>query len=101
MKGKIRPPNEMSSRAAYTLKSTPAVKTRRAFTTNVGATFGRWDFNLTSGSRETQIRARRSSCALIATTTVLADMSTAPSAGDRTIPYAASNPAASGMATML
>ena len=45
--------------------------------------------------------ARRSSCALIATMIVLSDMSTAPTAGERTIPHGARTPAASGMATML
>jgi len=45
--------------------------------------------------------ARRSSCALIATTTVLPDMRTAPIAGDRTTPHGARTPAASGMANML
>src|SRR5690625_1165553 len=45
--------------------------------------------------------ARRSSCALIATTTVLSDMSTAPSAGCSRIPQAARTPPARGMATML
>src|SRR6267143_898237 len=44
---------------------------------------------------------RRSSCALMATTRVLANISTAPIAGDRTNPYRASTPAASGIATML
>src|SRR6267378_4262502 len=48
-----------------------------------------------------QTRARRSSWALMATTTVLADISTAPIAGDKTNPYPASKPAASGIATML
>ena len=46
-------------------------------------------------------RTRRSSCALIATMIVLSDMSTAPTAGERTIPHGARTPAASGMATML
>ena len=46
-------------------------------------------------------RARRNSWALSATMTVLADMSTAPIAGDKTIPRDASTPAASGIATML
>jgi hypothetical protein len=45
-------------------------------------------------------RQRRKSCALIATITVLADMSTEPIDGDRTNPYAARTPAASGIATM-
>ena len=44
---------------------------------------------------------RRSSCALTATTTVLADMSTAPSAGVSTTPQANATPAARGMATTL
>ncbi len=45
--------------------------------------------------------ARRRSCALTATTTVLSDISTAPTAGDSTIPFDASTPAASGMARIL
>ena len=45
--------------------------------------------------------ARRSSCALIATMTVLADMRTAANAGGRRIPCAARTPAANGIATML
>jgi len=45
--------------------------------------------------------ARRSSCALIATITVLADIKTAPTAGESTNPHGARRPAASGMATML
>ena len=45
--------------------------------------------------------ARRSSCALIATMTVLADIRTAANAGGRRIPCAARTPAASGIATML
>ena len=44
---------------------------------------------------------RRSVWALMATITVLADMSTAPIAAGNTIPHGASTPAASGMATML
>jgi hypothetical protein len=48
-----------------------------------------------------QSRTRRSSCALIATMTVLADISTAPIAGDNTKPLDANTPAASGIATML
>jgi hypothetical protein len=44
---------------------------------------------------------RRSSCALTATITVLADISTAANAGGRRIPRAARTPAANGMATML
>lgn len=44
---------------------------------------------------------RRSSWALMATITVLADISTAPSAGDSTTPREAKTPAASGIATML
>lgn len=51
--------------------------------------------------RPCQIFARLRSCALMATTTVLADMSTAPTAGVRRIPQADSTPAASGIATML
>ena len=46
-------------------------------------------------------RARRSSCALTATMTVLADIRTAANAGGRRIPCAARTPAASGIATML
>lgn len=45
--------------------------------------------------------ALRSSWALIATITVLADINTAPTAGARTIPAHASTPAASGIAMML
>ena len=48
-----------------------------------------------------QILARRRSCALIATITVLSDMSTAPTAGDSTMPREASMPAASGIARIL
>lgn len=48
-----------------------------------------------------QSRARRSSWALSATITVLADMSTAPTAGCRTIPHVDSTPAASGIAATL
>ncbi len=44
---------------------------------------------------------RRSSCALMATITVLSDISAAPTAGDSTKPQRARSPAASGMATML
>ena len=44
---------------------------------------------------------RLSNCALSATTTVLADIKTAPSAGVRRMSHRASTPAASGMATML
>src|SRR5262245_59771328 len=44
---------------------------------------------------------RRSSCALTATTTVLADINTAPTAGDSRMPCDASTPAESGIATML
>ena len=50
----------------------------------------------------TQLKfVRRKSCALIATMTVLADIRIAPTAGESTMPRLASNPAASGMATML
>ncbi len=45
--------------------------------------------------------ARRSSCALIATMTVLADIRTAAKAGGRRMPCGARTPAASGIATML
>ena len=45
--------------------------------------------------------ARRNSCALTATMTVLADIRTAANAGGRRIPCAARTPAAKGMATML
>ena len=45
--------------------------------------------------------ARRSSCALMATMTVLADIRTAANAGGSRIPCDASTPAASGIATML
>ena len=44
---------------------------------------------------------RRSNCAFTATMTVLSDMSTAPTAGESTIPHGARTPAASGMATLL
>ena len=46
-------------------------------------------------------RSRRRSCALIATTIVLSDISTAPTAGVSTMPHGASTPAARGIATML
>ena len=45
--------------------------------------------------------ALRRSCALIATITVLADINTAPTAGESTKPSGARTPAASGMAKML
>ena len=45
--------------------------------------------------------ARRSSCALTATMTVLADISTAANAGGRRMPCVARTPAANGIATML
>ena len=45
--------------------------------------------------------ARRSSCALIATMTVLADMRTAANAGGSRMPCLARTPAANGIATML
>ena len=45
--------------------------------------------------------ARRSSCALIATITVLSDISTAPTAGESRMPARANTPAARGMAMML
>jgi hypothetical protein len=44
---------------------------------------------------------RRKSCAFSAAMTVLSDMSSAPTAGERTIPNGASTPAATGSATML
>ncbi len=44
---------------------------------------------------------RRSNCAFNATIIVLADISTAPTAGVNTTPHGASTPAASGIATML
>ena len=44
---------------------------------------------------------RRSSWAFTATITVLRDISTAPTAGESTMPCPASTPAASGIATML
>src|SRR5207249_9392295 len=47
------------------------------------------------------IRARRRSCALIATMTVLSDMSTAPIAAGSTMPHGANTPAASGIAKTL
>ena len=56
---------------------------------------------LIAASRPPHNRARRRSCALIATMIVLSDMSTAPTAGDNTIPHGASTPAASGIATTL
>lgn len=49
----------------------------------------------------TQMSVRFSNWALIATMTVLADMSTAPAAGVSRIPHAARTPAASGIATIL
>ncbi len=48
-----------------------------------------------------QAMARRSSCALSATMTVLADMSTAPSAGPSSTPHEARTPAARGIAITL
>jgi len=53
------------------------------------------------GRRSVHSFARFNSCALIATTTVLADISIAPTAGVSKIPHGASTPAASGMAKML
>ena len=46
-------------------------------------------------------RTWRRSWALIATMIVLSDISTAPTAGERTTPHGASTPAARGMAMML
>jgi len=45
--------------------------------------------------------ARRKSCALMATMTVLADIRTAATAGGRRMPREARTPAANGIATML
>jgi hypothetical protein len=45
--------------------------------------------------------ARRRSCALMATMTVLSDMSAAPAAGERMMPFPARTPAASGIARRL
>jgi len=60
---------------------------------------------ITTRSRRLPVQApsgaRRSSCALMATITVLADMRIAAIAGESTMPRDASTPAASGMATML
>jgi hypothetical protein len=53
------------------------------------------------GMTSHESRVPRSSCALIATITVLNDMRTAPAAGLNTMPWPRSTPAASGMATML
>ena len=49
----------------------------------------------------TRLRARSSSLALIATMTVLRDISAAPAAGESTTPQAYAAPAASGMANAL
>lgn len=48
-----------------------------------------------------QSAVRLESWALIATITVLSDMSTAPTAGESTKPHGSSTPAARGMAMML
>src|SRR6185369_10779115 len=53
------------------------------------------------GLRRYQSRARRKSCALTATTIVLSDIRTAPSAGLNTTPLVARTPAARGIATTL
>ena len=58
-------------------------------------------FSITNRKRLAYSTARRSSCALMATITVLSDMSTAPRAGVKRIPQPWSTPAASGMATIL
>ena len=52
-------------------------------------------------ARRAHSLTRFSNCALIATTTVLADMSTAPMAGVSRMPHVASTPAARGIAKML
>ncbi len=52
-------------------------------------------------SQDNQSLARLRSCALIDTITVLADISTAPTAGASKIPNPARRPAASGIATTL
>jgi len=57
--------------------------------------------NRTATAFRVQSVVRFRSWAFAATITVLADMSTAPTAGVRRMPHAASTPAASGIATML
>jgi len=52
-------------------------------------------------NESTYSRARRNSCALMATMTVLADIRTAAKAGGSRMPCEASTPAAKGIATML
>src|SRR5215470_3853046 len=59
------------------------------------------DWNVQSASRQPPRQARRSNRAFTAQITVLADISTAPTAGPRTMPQCASKPAAAGIATTL
>jgi len=59
-----------------------------------------WDIALCSVGW-IQMDSRRSSCAFAATTIVLSDISTAPTAAGSTMPQGARTPAASGIAKML
>ena len=80
---------------------------RHPIVTSYGGPRAKWGASLRRAARSASTPppvynfARRSSCALIATITVLRDISTAPIAGDSTIPRPARTPAASGMATTL
>ena len=78
-----------------TLFTLLALPTFYLFVHDLGEVWGRGD------RAEVQSRARRSSCALTATMTVLADISTAANAGGRRMPWRVNTPAASGIATML
>lgn len=68
---------------------------------SIGGPGGVDEVRIAPAAVSAQSCARLSSCALIATTTVLADMKTAPSAGVSSMSQRASTPAASGIATML
>lgn len=75
-----------------------------AFRADAGAGVRRlegYDLHIELPQRRIHSLTRFKSCALIATTTVLADMSTAPTAGVSRMPHGASTPAASGIAKML
>ena len=101
--------SESSTRVRASLGPAASTSLRPQRCTEMGMTYWletarsrpvvRDDVFMRSSGRHT--RARRSSCALIATMIVLADISTAPSAGGGTMPQGASTPAASGIATRL
>jgi hypothetical protein len=79
---------------------TRATRRRSNAATRAEASIG-WRRSVGLGFIDAYNWARRSNCALIATMTVLADISTAANAGGRRIPCAAMTPAANGIATML